>query len=460
MSFHAWKLLSKYLLRDSCHKPTLALYHFRDHICAPRLPLYTYTDQLLSPNFDFIASLTISGPCHVPAAELLQLSQLPNLGVLEIIASHTQAQSAQLPIALPEISNSLFKSWSLQENPFPTLRSLRIWGPGLITQNVFRYLDKFPSLVLFDVLGAFDDWENASHLGSHFGWRSNSLLSRYWDPLLRYLQLLLPPLPGSPCHSPGSPHYRTRADFIDETLSKHVGNKNNEIKRVARRSRMPLAENMEHRRARNMTKIQLQKNTIPRTSADQNMQNKCNDDDCQGSEDLWNFWIFAFIGHLTHDEDLLKAIRENAVPKRPRTMDEADHAHAGLAEEVESTQAVFENIVLPALPVAHLQLGDYSRTRLGLHPVWPGNEDALRCTFAKTDLSIKYMNGLLRGMEMDPTVLESGALSSVPENQPSKFTSERQKRGLEHQIKPKPAKRIKLNDLLAPMPSWTYGSKY
>ena len=451
-SFYAWKLLSKYLLRDDKHPSTMALYHRTHHICAPHLPLQAYTTPLLSFNFDFIASLTITGNCYFTTSEIMSLSRLPNLGVLELIAPSTSGNPDQRHAHFPVISNSLFKSWSVEENPFPSLRVLRVWGPGLITQNVLRFLNVFESLALFDILGLAEDWENAPRLASHFGWRNSSPASRYWDPILRYLHLILPPGQASSAISPSSPHFRTRADFVDQTLLTYVGRKDNVVSRLPMRSRMPLPENMEVRRSTQSHQlISTTKSSSVKASP------TLSDTPCEGSSDLWNFWMYAFIGHLTWDEDLHHSVRKAGTARRRREMDNSDHGPGSLAQEITTKQAVFEDVVLPALPVAHLQLGHHERTRGRLHPTWVGDESIVRHTFAKVHLADRYLQSLLKRMEMDQSSVLSQRRTAPTEQQTAPSTSQKkrhrdgrgaQKRAPEHHMRIRASKKVKLDDML------------
>ncbi|OTB12521.1 hypothetical protein K445DRAFT_378473 [Daldinia sp. EC12] len=131
------------------------LFHFNHAIGTPFLPLLSYIKPLTSNSFDFIVHLVIA---HVRISfsehEFLVLSDLKNLGVLEII------QPNRLTLhKFPRITDSIIRHWSEVPNPFPILRVLRIWGFDCTTFRSLTYLNKFPSLVVYDVAGRKRDWQ-------------------------------------------------------------------------------------------------------------------------------------------------------------------------------------------------------------------------------------------------------------------------------------------------------------
>ncbi|KAI1090534.1 hypothetical protein F5B19DRAFT_321678 [Rostrohypoxylon terebratum] len=116
-------------------------------------PLRTILKPLQNRPSDFIVHLTIGGKgLRFPTHELLLLTDLKNLGVLEII------QPAGLYNGFPaRASDNILRGWA--EKPFPVLRVLKIWGQDYTTGRSLRYLDKFPALHVYDVSGRLNDWE-------------------------------------------------------------------------------------------------------------------------------------------------------------------------------------------------------------------------------------------------------------------------------------------------------------
>ena len=84
MSFYLWQTLSKRLL-DEAGLPALTLKHmrFRLTVESPVPSLGIYTSPLTSSSYDFITVLSITTSFSLP--ELVKLSEIPNLGVLEIV---------------------------------------------------------------------------------------------------------------------------------------------------------------------------------------------------------------------------------------------------------------------------------------------------------------------------------------------------------------------------------------
>ncbi|KAJ2895305.1 hypothetical protein MKZ38_006715 [Zalerion maritima] len=382
MSLHAWKLLSKYLLRDPSVKKTMDLYHHKEHVCRPTAPLSLYLNRLSSPTFDFIASLTLTGPCPFTTHELLPLSDLPNLGVLEIIAPTAPRNPVDPPPPFPQISNSLFISWANQDTPFPSLRVLRVWGPGLLTQNVLGHLDKFPALALFDVLGYCGEWAGAEREAENMGWDWGSPISRYWDPVLRYFHLILPTELTNQPESPGGVQFRPKADFVDNELMRYVGRGQNPVAKAPTRPRRLLTDVLESRRGRRQGIFNHHgpAESLPVAQSD---GLGCNS---PKSTDLWNFWTCCFVGQLCNDQDLKDAYRKHGSRRAPRTLERSDMSYKSLFDDIGEWQVMFENILLTALPFSHLQLGHYARTRDGIHPIWVGEEDTARYTFARRNV--------------------------------------------------------------------------
>lgn len=114
-------------------------------------------NPIISPSFDFIVHLTLVGyQPSIDTPQLLSLTKLKNLGVLEIIQPPPSSTGADLDF--PKISDAIIRQWSEEPDPFPVLRVLKIWGDYFTTPNSLQYLSKFPALAVYDVAGKERDW--------------------------------------------------------------------------------------------------------------------------------------------------------------------------------------------------------------------------------------------------------------------------------------------------------------
>lgn len=163
LSLHAFKLLSKRLISEDGDK-TLGMYRYRQRIPAPTAELSVYLDPLKSKSFDFISHLRIDGSCLFKDTDLMLLSTVKNLGVLEIV------EPDRANCHFPQVSDRLIKAWSLKEGVFPLLRVLRLWGYDSLTEQSVQYASAFPSLAVFDVVGTDSGWSHAVELGKDHGW--------------------------------------------------------------------------------------------------------------------------------------------------------------------------------------------------------------------------------------------------------------------------------------------------
>ncbi|KAI0597109.1 hypothetical protein F4775DRAFT_561563 [Biscogniauxia sp. FL1348] len=165
LSFQSWKLCTKYILNDDPAARTwpLKLFKHAFEIAQPMEPLAQYINPLLSTSFEFIVHLTLTGRTSFGTHELLSLSQLRNLGVLEIMQPEDDTNAA----TFPRITDSVIREWASQTNPFPVLRIMRIWGDDFTTEKSLRYMSKFPALVLYDVAGRRNDWKDVDQT---LGW--------------------------------------------------------------------------------------------------------------------------------------------------------------------------------------------------------------------------------------------------------------------------------------------------
>lgn len=124
----------------------LSLLRFRQAIESPRLTLHAYTAALTSKSFDFLASLSITVPFTV--SDLVRLSKVTNLGILEVVYTEGPSQTG--------ISDRLIRTWAqaaTEEGAFSVLRVLKLWNHNEVTSNSLKYLNSFPALAVYDVRG-------------------------------------------------------------------------------------------------------------------------------------------------------------------------------------------------------------------------------------------------------------------------------------------------------------------
>ena len=169
-SFNTWMLFSK-LLRDE-DLPTLKLFGYHQEIKTPLSSLETYTLPLTSHSFEFITSLTINTTFSVP--ELVKISNLTNLGVLEI--THNPLAGALIPV-----SDRLIRAWhfaALNDDKFKVLRILKLWNHTDVTIESLSYLNSFPALALYEVSGCGFK-SGAKSEAKLLGWRATKKTDVY-----------------------------------------------------------------------------------------------------------------------------------------------------------------------------------------------------------------------------------------------------------------------------------------
>ncbi|KAH6721409.1 hypothetical protein BKA61DRAFT_567997 [Leptodontidium sp. MPI-SDFR-AT-0119] len=161
--FCVWTIFSKVLQEED--NTTISLLRYRDMITSPRLTLQNYTAALTSPNFEFLTYLSLT--TAFPVSQLVKLSSVKNLGILEIV--YTRGDSAQ-----SGVTDRLVRAWhqtAVDNAAFPVLRILKLWNHKNLTEKSLTYLNSFPALAVFDVRGCkFDTGSRA--LGRTLGWRS------------------------------------------------------------------------------------------------------------------------------------------------------------------------------------------------------------------------------------------------------------------------------------------------
>lgn len=174
ISLHAWKAFHKASqIRElnsksgkAVNKKSMVSRRFYHHISLPTADSLTTYIRPLQPSssFDFLSHVRIAGPCQIKTEELLLLTNLKNLGVLEIIAPAHELD------AFPDVSDRILRSWSEAEDPFPRLVVLKIHAHRHLSERSLRYLGRFPALAVFDIAGRSGEWEQAERLAAETGW--------------------------------------------------------------------------------------------------------------------------------------------------------------------------------------------------------------------------------------------------------------------------------------------------
>ncbi|CAH0027840.1 unnamed protein product [Clonostachys rhizophaga] len=323
LCLHAWKIFSKALLPQD-EERTLSLYRYRHHICQPRVELKRYIEPLTSPSVDFITHLAISGGQSFTTSEMLWLTDIRNLGVLEIIRP-----ADELGADFPDVSDRLIRGWTERPDPFPLLRVLRIFGDESTTQKSLHWVSKFPSLVLYDVIGAREDWPTHEQEAIDQGWESARLGNMALDDsLLRYLTLF------SHVDERQAKGLRELARSVDADLLSLCADSGCEVKFVPDRQAPELIDYLT-----DSAKIVGSLPSWERNGAATATRA------CHGAIfEAWAFWLYSIIGQLSNDRDL-----------------EKQGTSPGL-------QAVAGPFVLPSKPFASLFLGHSGRGGISLSP--------------------------------------------------------------------------------------------
>ncbi|KAF5689011.1 hypothetical protein FCIRC_1641 [Fusarium circinatum] len=279
VSLHAWRYLSK-LLMDEGDEKNLGLYRFRQHICHPGNSLTRYTQPLTAPPSDFITHIVIAGGCTFNTHDLLGLADMPNLGVLEIIQPTERT-------AFPNISDRLVRGWSEKPDPFPLLRVLRIWGDETTSKASLPWVSNFPSLALYDVIGARDAWDVSKVAAQEHGWeQADAPPHRLDDSLLRYLMLF------APLEETRDRNMRDLAASIDNDLVSLCSDSRCAVKFVQDRQ-APLLLNY---------LCDTAKENAPWWDIDAASREART---CHGvAFEAWAFWLYSFLGQLCSDQDL------------------------------------------------------------------------------------------------------------------------------------------------------------
>lgn len=131
-----------------------ALHHYSKQIYKPVQSLSAYLEPLQpSGCFEFITHLRIAAYCNFTQQDLVVLTGLQSLGVLEII--ETLAEQS----AFPRVTDDVLRAWSLAKDPFPKLTILKLHSRQDLTLRSLKYVAQFPRLVLFSVWGKDSYWQ-------------------------------------------------------------------------------------------------------------------------------------------------------------------------------------------------------------------------------------------------------------------------------------------------------------
>jgi hypothetical protein len=169
MCFNTWNIFSK-ILCDT-ETPTLDLLRYRQTIVQPKSALPVYASVVTSPTYDFITSLSIT--VDIPVPQLVRLTSIANLGVLEISkGKDTLRYDGQVQLA-QGVSDRIIRAWQLAASThgaFRVLRILRLWGHDEVTVNSLELVSMFPGLAVYDVGGCnFASAESQVQARNH-GW--------------------------------------------------------------------------------------------------------------------------------------------------------------------------------------------------------------------------------------------------------------------------------------------------
>lgn len=164
MSLKAWKFFKMFLNEHNNSGGSLPD-GFSCFIPVPTAEDFTvYTEPLQSNStFEFISHVRICGTSQIQAHDLIHLTTLNNLGILEIMEPPDQ----RLPF--PRVSDRLIRTWSETKDPFPSLKILRILSLSL-TDQCLQYVSNFHQLCLFEATGQHRDWPSGRALARELGW--------------------------------------------------------------------------------------------------------------------------------------------------------------------------------------------------------------------------------------------------------------------------------------------------
>ncbi|KAK7992314.1 hypothetical protein PG996_012672 [Apiospora saccharicola] len=163
LNFHGWKAFLDTLagkkhpqMKGNPFDFDGALRFYRVPIANPRPPLSIFLNPLRSPETKFLVRLTISHGASISKNEMLALAGLENLCTLSIISPELDPNLC----GFPHVDDRLVREWSRLRHPFPSLRTLRIWGNGFTSFRSLEHVLAFPLLQVYNVAGRRTDWKH------------------------------------------------------------------------------------------------------------------------------------------------------------------------------------------------------------------------------------------------------------------------------------------------------------
>lgn len=170
ITFDNWTIFSKLLARES--DAELGVFLYEQAINAPTSPLHIYTSPMTSTDFDFITCLTITASFTIP--DLLKLSSIKNLGILELVQPPSE-RSEDHEVFANVINDRLIRTWaesaSSDKKAFPLLRVLRFVGCSFMSASSLKHVNSFPALALLDLEGFDLDILAAIEIADQVGWK-------------------------------------------------------------------------------------------------------------------------------------------------------------------------------------------------------------------------------------------------------------------------------------------------
>lgn len=163
LNFHGWKTFLDTLAGQKHPEKKAnpfdfdqAFRFYRLNIADPKAPLSIFLNPLRSPGATFLVRLTICRRASFGKNEMLALAGLENLCTLSIISPALDSDLS----TFPRVDDRLVREWSLLRHPFPSLRTLRIWGNDLTTSRSLEHVLAFPLLQVYNVAGRRTDWSS------------------------------------------------------------------------------------------------------------------------------------------------------------------------------------------------------------------------------------------------------------------------------------------------------------
>ncbi|KAH7018293.1 uncharacterized protein B0I36DRAFT_395090 [Microdochium trichocladiopsis] len=179
-----WSLFVKVLINKCGHKtkewPDLAMWCVQARFATDARPLSQILQPAVSPTFEFVTHLRLHDGFECPVRDIVSLTAMVNLGVLEIIQPLGQPNHVEFP----RVTDAVVREWASMKNPFPLLRILRIWGEDFTSYRSLQYLSSFPSLAVYDVAGHRDDWPKATEVPISWTMKRHASSSRALEELV------------------------------------------------------------------------------------------------------------------------------------------------------------------------------------------------------------------------------------------------------------------------------------